>query len=196
MDFRQLREAVIVALFADDVLFELLVLKGGNALNIVHKLGTRASMDVDFSIEKDFEDLPDVERRIRESLEKGLDEAGFMVFDFEFSAKPDSERRAGKWGGYTVQFKVIERTKAEDLKRELEAMRRNAFVLGPGQQRVLRIEISKFEHTTPKEEAELDAYTIYVYSPAMIAVEKVRAICQQMAEYTKGSRINNLNSSI
>ena len=30
---------------------------------------------------------------------------------------------------------------------------------------------------------ELDDYTIYVYSPTMIAIEKLRAICQQMPEY-------------
>jgi len=32
--------------------------------------------------------------------------------------------------------------------------------------------------------AEMDYYTIYVYSPAMIALEKLRAICQQMEDYT------------
>jgi hypothetical protein len=33
-------------------------------------------------------------------------------------------------------------------------------------------------------EAELDDYTVYVYTPSMIAVEKLRAICQQMPTYT------------
>ncbi len=28
-----------------------------------------------------------------------------------------------------------------------------------------------------------DYYTIYVYTPAMLAIEKLRAICQQMPEY-------------
>src|ERR1035438_4425048 len=36
---------------------------------------------------------------------------------------------------------------------------------------------------------ELDDYIIYVYTPEMIAVEKLRAICQQMTEYPhKGNR--------
>jgi hypothetical protein len=30
---------------------------------------------------------------------------------------------------------------------------------------------------------ELDDYTVFVYSPTMIAIEKLRAICQQMPEY-------------
>ena len=34
-----------------------------------------------------------------------------------------------------------------------------------------------------KETTELDGYRIYVYSPLMIACEKLRAICQQMKEY-------------
>ena len=32
-------------------------------------------------------------------------------------------------------------------------------------------------------EAKLDEFTIYVYIPAMLAIEKVRALCQQMDEY-------------
>jgi Nucleotidyl transferase AbiEii toxin, Type IV TA system len=34
---------------------------------------------------------------------------------------------------------------------------------------------------------EIDDYTIYVYSLEMIAVEKFRAICQQMSEYSLGT---------
>ena len=34
----------------------------------------------------------------------------------------------------------------------------------------------------------MDSYTIYVYSPAMIVVEKLRAICQQMPEYALRSQ--------
>jgi hypothetical protein len=35
-----------------------------------------------------------------------------------------------------------------------------------------------------KREVEIDDYTVYVYSAEMIAIEKLRAICQQMPEYT------------
>jgi len=34
--------------------------------------------------------------------------------------------------------------------------------------------------------AEMDYYTIYVYSPAMIALEKLRAICQQIQSTVSG----------
>ena len=43
--------------------------------------------------------------------------------------------------------------------------------------------MSKYEYCKGKVERELDSYTIYVYSPEMIVVEKLRAICQQMPEY-------------
>jgi predicted nucleotidyltransferase component of viral defense system len=48
------RKTIIVAIASDDVLMERLVLKGGNALDIVYRLGERASLDVDFSMSDDF----------------------------------------------------------------------------------------------------------------------------------------------
>jgi len=56
-------------------------------------------------------------------------------------------------------------------------------VVGPEQQRKFSVDISKYEYCEGKVERELDAYAIYVYSPEMIVVEKLRAICQQMPEY-------------
>lgn len=62
-------------------------------------------------------------------------------------------------------------------------MRREAVVVGPSQQRKFRVDISKHEYCASKAETELDQYTIYVYTPAVLTVEKLRAICQQMPEY-------------
>jgi hypothetical protein len=67
-------------------------------------------------------------------------------------------------------------------------MRREAFVLGPNQQKVFTVDFSKFEYTLGKVTAELDHFTIYVYPPAMIAVEKLRALCQQMDQYEPTGR--------
>ena len=38
MDFAEVRRLTVTALFADDELVEKLVLKGGNALSLVHRL--------------------------------------------------------------------------------------------------------------------------------------------------------------
>jgi hypothetical protein len=47
------------------------------------------------------------------------------------------------------------------------------------------VDLSKYEYIAGREEHELDHYSIYVYTPEMIVIEKLRAICQQMAEYTE-----------
>jgi hypothetical protein len=52
-----------------------------------------------------------------------------------------------------------------------------------GQGKKFLIDISRFEYTLGKQEADLEGFSIYVYSPQMIVCEKLRAICQQMPEY-------------
>jgi hypothetical protein len=89
------------------------------------------------------------------------------------------------WGGYRFEFKVIETTKFEQLSSDRQALRVNAVDVGPGSQKTYRIEISKWEYCKPKRRTEIEDYTVYVYTPEMIVVEKLRAICQQMPEYAK-----------
>jgi hypothetical protein len=91
-------------------------------------------------------------------------------------------------GGYRIQFKIIERQKHNEL-TDLEGARRNATVVGPAQQRTFTIDVSKWEFCQGKVETELDDFTIVVYTPAMLAIEKIRALCQQMDEYpTRGAK--------
>jgi predicted nucleotidyltransferase component of viral defense system len=184
-DYREIRRIAITAIFSDDVLFERVVLKGGNALSLALGLSNRTSLDLDFSIENDFEDLDDIRSRVRKALENRFLAAGFVVFDFKFDAKPSivPEGQSPRWGGYMASFKVMEKQKYEKLEGDLAGRRRDSLVIGPGQQRVFTIDLSKCEYVTGKLEMELDDYTIYVYSPNMIAIEKLRAICQQMPEY-------------
>jgi predicted nucleotidyltransferase component of viral defense system len=185
-DYRQIRRIAITAIFSDDVLFERVVLKGGNALSLALGLSDRTSLDLDFSIENDFEDLGEIRNRIQNTLENRFLAAGFVVFDFKFDAKPSivPDGQSPRWGGYLAAFKVMEKLKYERLEGDLDGRRRDSLVIGPGQQRVFTIDLSKYEYVTGKLEVELDNYTIYVYSPTMIAIEKLRAICQQMPEYT------------
>jgi hypothetical protein len=186
MDFAEVRRLTIVALFSDDKLFEQLVLKGGNALSLVYGLSPRTSLDLDFSIDKDFADLDDTRRRIFNAVKDRFAAAGFVVFDETFEPKPRvlGPHQHPWWGGYELKFKLIEEAKYRALGTSLEAIRRNALVTGPEQRRNFSVDMSKFEYCEGKVERELDSYTIYVYSPEMIVVEKLRAICQQMPEYT------------
>ena len=187
MDFAEVRRLTIVALFSDDLLFEQLVLKGGNALSLVYDLSPRTSLDLDFSLENDFTDLDDTRNRIFNAIRERFASAGFVVFDESFEPKPQVPRpdQQAWWGGYELKFKLIEQAKYKALGGSLEAIRRNALVVGPEQQRKFSVDMSKGEYCKGKVERELDSYTIYVYSPEMIVVEKLRAICQQMPEYTQ-----------
>ncbi len=171
-------------MFSDDVLFEKLVLKGGNAISLVYRYGARSSLDVDFSIEGEFDDTEDAAKRISRALTDRFDAAGYVVFDCTFGQRPLTSLAVNpKWGGYRIQFKIIERDKHGRFEGDLEVIRRNATVIGPLQQRIFTIDISKWEFCGGKTETQFDEFTIYVYSPAMLALEKLRAICQQMPEY-------------
>jgi hypothetical protein len=46
LDFQAVRRIAITALFSDDVLFEKVVLKGGNAINLALGLSDRTSLDL------------------------------------------------------------------------------------------------------------------------------------------------------
>jgi len=171
-------------MFSDDVLFDKLVLKGGNALDLVHHVGARTSLDIDLSIEGDFADVDDAKRRLFKALKDRFDSAGFVVLDPRFSKKPPSPKKSlPDWGGYMIEFKIMEKERFGPLSVDREALGRNATLVAPGQKRVFRVELSKHEYCKGKIEAEVDAHKIFVYSLPMIAVEKLRAICQQMNEY-------------
>jgi hypothetical protein len=80
-------------------------------------------------------------------------------------------------------FKLIETKKHAAMREDVDALRRQALVVGPNQLRKFCVDFSKFEYCAGKKETELDHYTIYVYTESMLAIEKLRAICQQMPEY-------------
>ncbi len=183
MNLTDVRRTAIIALFSDDTLSDLLVLKGGNALTLVYGLGSRASLDVDLSIDGDFPDFEDAKNRIFRALRTQFQKAGYTVFDEQFEAKPAVPGDDARWGGYVVDFKIIQADLYAKLGGEPEALRRNAFITGPLQKRTFRIELSKHEFCRDKTETELDDYTVYVYTPEMLAIEKLRALCQQMPQY-------------
>ena len=177
-----IKRAAIVAMFADDELMDVLVLKGGNAMDIVHQVNSRASVDLDFSMKDDL-DHKAVLAGLRRALETTCDLQGYLAFDIKLLVRPGRmpDELASFWGGYLVEFKLISKKRADEVGRDIEQMRREAIRLGEGPK--FTIDISRHEYVEHKEAHELDGYTIYVYSPAMIVCEKLRAICQQMPEY-------------
>lgn len=183
----KIKRLAVIALFSDDDLMEYFVLKGGNALDLVYRIADRASLDLDFSTDRDFCDteLRIVEEKVHRVLTETFRASGFEAFDILFREVPEAKKVTlpDFWGGYLVEFKVIERSAFAKLQDNPHALRVNAIEVGPEHRRKFKISISKLEYCAIRGVSELDAYTVYVYTPEMIVFEKLRAICQQMPDY-------------
>ena len=180
----QIKRVAIAAMFSDDDLMDLLVLKGGNAMDIVLQVNSRASVDLDFSTAQDL-DVEKAQKQIEGALRSTFEsELGYVAFDIKVTQRPGNmpDALAAFWGGYLVEFKLIAGSRADELDKDLVRMRREAIQLGDEGTK-FTVDISRHEYTEDKVESELLGYRIYVYSPAMIVAEKIRAICQQMPEY-------------
>lgn len=182
----KIRRLTLKAMFITDNILNRIVLKGGNALDIIYDITGRASLDLDFSISDDFgkDELPKIKSSIEKSLEKIFEPEGLKVFDFDIKERPKGllPELENFWGGYKIEFKVTELTKFEVDKSNISKLRREAKnVTHHGKK--FEIDISKHEYCDGKKQTEYDGYTIYVYTLEMIVFEKLRAICQQMDEY-------------
>lgn len=188
----RIKNLAVTAMFSDDELMDELVLKGGNAMALIHKLTSRESIDLDFSMRHDFPyGVEKVQQRIEAALLRTFRPEGYEPFDFKMAEKPAqvSEDMADFWGGYAVEFKLVTNEQFAAHRNDLFQLRNLALSIGQG--RKFLIDISRFEYVEDKELRELDGYRIYVYSPTMIACEKLRAICQQMDEYAPIVKRNN-----
>jgi hypothetical protein len=176
-----IRCAIIAALFSDDELYDHLVLKGGNALRLIYKLQERTSLDIDFSLDTDLGDLDATRQRLTWVLRDRLDSVGYLPLDERLEERPADP--ATLWGGYLLTFKVIAKAEHARFAGDLEALRRNAVSFGALQRRNWHVEISKYEYCKGKILSEIDFQSIFVYSPEMLAIEKLRALCQQLPSY-------------
>lgn len=189
----KIKTIAIMAMFSDDTLMENLVLKGGNALDIVYRVGTRASLDLDFSMPDDIDFLLWSDK-IHDILLKTFQEHGLYVFDVKVQKRPSNRSISTPdfWGGYKIEFKVIDNDLYNENKGDSEALRRKSIEIASDHRKKFSIDISKYDYCEKKVEREIDGLTIYVYSPEMIFFEKIRSICQQMPEYklksSKGPR--------
>lgn len=109
-ELEEIRKIGIIAMFSDDDLMAMLVLKGGNAISMFYGEYSRASIDLDFSLCDDIDkkDFSTIESKIKKVLEKSFQEHGYFVFDFKFYEKPRVKKEGIKdfWGGYRVEFKL------------------------------------------------------------------------------------------
>lgn len=184
--FDKLKRLAIAALVADESLLSILVLKGGNAIEIAYDLTTRGSIDIDFSIEGDFSELDRtrIERKITSLLKDEFSKEDLYVFDVKLNPRPEKIKEEVKhfWGGYLLEFKIIDKKRFEQLDGAIEAIRREALALPSGSTK-FTIDISKHEYVKGKRPVDLEGTVVYVYTPEMIVLEKLRALCQQVAGY-------------
>jgi len=183
----KIKKLTIIALVSDDALMGVLVLKGGNALNIGYDISDRGSLDIDFSIESDY--TPQEKVRVRKQAEyilnKEFNPEGLVVFDATFHDRPQIIDDAVKdfWGGYLLEFKIINTKNFDKFSGNIEALRRNALQIGSDNSTKFTVDISKYEYIGLKRPIDIEGATVYVYSPEMIVLEKLRAICQQVPAY-------------
>lgn len=192
----QIKRLAIVAMVSNDYLMEQLVLKGGNAIDIVYQLSGRASIDLDYSIPTDFKSYKESEiaKTIKNALSETFAEEGLSVFDFKIEEKPSGLGQINEmefWGGYQIEFKLIPTDKLSKYGKKIELLRKSATIVGPNNRQTFKIDIGKFEYCSDKVAKELDGYTLYVYSTEMLVLEKLRAICQQIPEYREMVKSHN-----
>jgi predicted nucleotidyltransferase component of viral defense system len=187
VEFEKIKKLAIVAMVSDDGLLERLVLKGGNAIDLIYHISSRASKDIDFSMSAEFsaEELKSIRGTVDRVLRSTFHPEGWRVFDVTFTEKPDllDKQQQTFWGGYRIGFKITPESVYMVNSKNIEYLRRTATITGPHNQRVFEIDISKFEYCTGKQAKEIDGYRVYVYSPEMIVLEKIRAVCQQIPDY-------------
>lgn len=183
LSLEAIKRLVIQALFLDDDLEQLLVLKGGAALTLAHGLASRQSVDVDFSMANDFEDLAKAGELMQRALERMFKPRNLELFDFTMQRLPDpvSPDIAAFWGGYQIDFKLVPSDLFAAHRGDRAQLLKDAIRLGSSTR--FQIDISPFEFVDSKVEKDLGGVSIFVYTPLMIACEKIRAICQQQPEY-------------
>jgi len=182
----RIKKLTITSLVQDDELMESLVLKGGNAISLGYGLSDRASYDLDFSLEQDFEDIKEVQERLNKAMVEGFASHGYVVFDLQITEKPKTQNAELQqfWGGYLLVFKVISLEKYEGFDGDLELIRRNALALNPDNSTRFQVDISKFEYVGDhKKMIDIDGIYFYIYAPELIVFEKVRALAQKLPEY-------------
>jgi len=75
---------------------DLLVFKGGNALEIAHRIGQRSSLDLDYSMAADVDNASEIGERLFKVLRTRFNSEALILFDDEFAPRP-SNREPGSF---------------------------------------------------------------------------------------------------
>jgi predicted nucleotidyltransferase component of viral defense system len=188
VQIEKIKKLAIIALVSDDTLMEQLVLKGGNAIDLIYNISARASIDLDFSIPGDFEEESTsvIQDKLHKLFKETFEPEGLIVFDVQVIKKPANLKHPDEmkfWGGYEINFKVIPKSSYNNHSGDIESLRKYSTVIDGKDRKVFKIDISKFEYCDDKIAKDVEGYTVFVYTTEMLVIEKIRAICQQHPEY-------------
>ena len=99
----KMKTLAIIAMFSDDDFLDLFVLKGGSALDLVHRVSARTSVDIDLSLQADLPfPLDEALAKIERALRSTFSPQELHVFDVTMAEVPPgmSPEFEGFWGGY------------------------------------------------------------------------------------------------
>lgn len=178
-----IKRLTLRALMADDILMQGLVLKGGNALQLAYDITSRGSIDIDFSMEREFseEDFGRLTRVLGDLLNNEFVREGLVAYDVKFIHKPKSGS-IPEWKGYMLEFKLIEKEQFDKFGEDIEAIRRHSIKVNDQSTRYT-VDMSSYEYVNGAVNKDIDGLILKVYTPEMILIEKVRALCQSMDKY-------------
>ena len=135
-------------------------------------------------MENDFtpEEYQRINNQVKYLLKSELEPIGYFPIAIIFKEKP----KAGKvkeWKGYQIEFKLNELEFYNQNKDNIDKLRRNAFKLYENQSTKYTVDISAYEYVEIATRKEIEGVLLKVYTPVMLVVEKVRAMCQSMKKY-------------
>lgn len=185
MNYERINEIKMLsirALVSDRELLETLVLKGGNALELGYDVTTRASFDLDFSMEGDFTEVAinNLRQRIETLLVAEFAKKELIPFDITIIERPRTNI-VKIWKGYLLEFKVMSKSNFDKTPEKLRSGR--AMAIMPNNITKFSIDISSYEYVETKARVEKDGTIFYIYTPEMLILEKLRALCQCLPEY-------------
>lgn len=185
MNLDNIKKLTLRAIISDEILMYGLILKGGNALQLAYDITNRGSLDIDFSMEKDFtkEEYERLKGSFEIKLNAFFNEEGLQVYDVKFKEKP-KQGSIPEWKGYQLEFKLIDINKYNKYKENKDKLRRESVVIDEDSNSTRYIvDISAYEYVKGAKNKEIEGTILRVYTPEMILVEKLRALCQSMLVY-------------
>jgi len=178
----KIKRLTLRAMVSDEILMKGLVLKGGNALSIAYNIKDRGSVDIDFSIENDFteNEISRIENQLDYLLNTEFSKEDLLVFDIKFKEKP-KHQKVKEWKGYEILFKIIPIELFVEGKDQENRMK--AISIKPDHSKSFSVDISSYEYVASSKMTDVDGTILRVYTPEMIVIEKLRALCQSLPEY-------------